>query len=176
MGYAIEKGESGYADKYKKNWDSTRKIVNTLYTLNKQGKIILLCLLLMLALGLLAFTAVQTVQQIRSFQQHSSAVRAGDVHTVRPWMTVHTVSHIYHVPENYLYQELDIRDTTSMRHATLDTIAKTRHKPVNSVIVDVQHAILTYRKTHPHSKVAPPQKPVVAQELLSVLQDRRREA
>ena len=149
--------------------------MNRLRTLNKRGKIVLLCLLLLLALGLLAFTAVQTVQQIRSFQQHSRAVKAGDVQTVRSWMTVHAVSHIYHVPENYLYQELDIHDASSMRHATLDTIAKTKHKPVNSVILNVQHAILAYRETHPHSKVAPPQKTAVAQELLSVRQDRRRE-
>lgn len=147
-----------------------------LHSLNKRGKIILLCLLLTLALGLLAFTAVQTVQQIRSFQQHSRAVRAGDVHTVRPWMTVHAVSHIYHVPENYLYQELDIHNASSMSHATLDTIAKTKHKPVNSVILNVQHAILAYRKTHPHSTIAPPKKSDVARKLLSVPQGRRREA
>ncbi len=149
--------------------------MNTLHTLNKQGKIILLYVLLALALGILAFTAVQTIQQVRSFQEHSRAVKAGDVHTVRSWMTVHTVSHIYHVPESYLYQELDIRNTGSMRHATLDTIAKTRHKPVNSVIANVQHAILAYRKIHPHT-TTPPREPGVAKELLSVLQGRRKEA
>ena len=91
-------------------------------------------------------------------------------------MTVHAVSHIYHVPENYLYQKLDIKASSAMRHATLDVIAKTRHKPVNSVIQDVQHAILTYRKVHPPTTMAPPQTLGVARELLSGLQGRRREA
>ena len=156
-------------------WGGKRGGLNTLHSLNRSRRIALLGLLLTLSLGLLAFTAIQTVQQIRSFQQHNRAVKAGDVQTVRPWMTVHAVSHIYHVPENYLYQELDIQDTSSMRHATLDTIAKTRHKPVNSVIANVQHAILAYRKTHPHATAAPTQKASVARELLSVLQDRSKE-
>ncbi len=123
-------------------------------SLSKNSRIALLCLLLAVALGLLAFTAVQTVQQIRSFQQHSRAVKAGDVHTIRSWMTIHAVSHIYHVPENYLYQELDIQNSNS--NATLDTIAKTSHKPVTNVIQNVQHAVLKYRKTHPHAS-SPPQ-------------------
>ncbi len=142
--------------------------------LNKSRKIALLGLLLALALGLLAFTAIQTVQQIRSFQQHSRAVRAGDVHTVRPWMTVHTVSHIYHVPENYLYQELDIHDAASMHRSTLDTIAKTKHKPVNNVIQTVQHAILTYRQTHPPHASLPQQASAFSREFLSLQSGRNK--
>ena len=141
-------------------------------TLSKRGKVILLCLLLVLALGLLTFTTVQTVQRIRSFQQHTRAVKAGDVQTVRPWMTVHAVSHIYHVPENYLYQKLDIQTSSSMRRATLDTIAKARHKPVTSVIQNVQHAIVAYRQTHPRSSKAPLQTLDVARKLLSVQHQR----
>jgi C4-dicarboxylate-specific signal transduction histidine kinase len=148
--------------------------MNRVHTLNKGRSIALLCLLLLLALGLLAFTAVQTIQQIRSFQQHSRAVKSGDVHTVRSWMTIHTISHIYHVPESYLYQELDMRDTIYMHHASLNTIAKTKHKPVNTVIQTVQHAILAYRKAHPHPTRSP-RTLDSARNLLS-LQVRRREA
>lgn len=145
-------------------------------SLNKGGSIALLCLLLLLALGLLTFTGIQTFQQIRSFQEHSRAVRAGDVHTIRPWMTLHVVSHVYHVPESYLYQELDIRDAGSMRHATLNTIAKTTHKPVNDVIQTVQHAVLAYRKVHPHASL-PPRTLGSARNLVSLqIQSRRREA
>ncbi|GAC1423585.1 MAG: hypothetical protein PVS3B3_09270 [Ktedonobacteraceae bacterium] len=147
--------------------------MNILNTLNTRGRIALLCLLLLLTLGLLTFTAVQTFQQVRSFQQHSRAVRAGDVHTIRPWMTVHTVSHIYRVPEGYLYQKLAIHNSNSMHHATLDTIAKTTHKPINNVIQVVQHAILAYRKAHPHT--SPPPQTMHINGNLS-LQNRRREA
>ncbi len=141
-------------------------------SLSKSTRIILLCLLLTIALGLLAFTAVQTVQQIHSFQQHSRAVKAGDVHTIRPWMTIHAVSHIYHVPENYLYQELDIQKSGS--NATLDTIAKTTHKPVNNVIQNVQHAVLKYRKTHP--RASPPLRTLVINGYLLSVVDWGREA
>jgi nitrogen fixation/metabolism regulation signal transduction histidine kinase len=176
MGYAIEKRENTNAHKHKKNWGSKRETVNRLRSLNKSGRIALLCLLLLVALGLLIFTAIQTVQQIRSFQQHSREVKAGDVHTVRPWMTVHAVSHIYHVPENYLYNELKIQHPSLMSHATLDTIAKTRHKSVNNVIQDVQRAILTYRKAHPSTAIVPPLTLAFHKEFLSLLHRRRREA
>ena len=121
--------------------------------LNRNSIIALLSLLLAIALGLLIFMAIRTVEQVRSFQQHNHAVKVGDVSTVRPWMTIHTVSHIYHVPEIYLFQELQIRDSES--DVTLNVIAKTTHQPVNSVVQHVQHAILAYRKTHPPTALLP---------------------
>ena len=119
--------------------------------LDEPWSLVLLCLLLLLTLGLLVFTAMQTVQQVRSFQEHSHAVKAGDVSTVRPWMTIHAVSHIYHVPESYLNEELGIRNPNAVRHITLNAIARTYHKSVSTVIQTVQHAIMSYRKAHPHS-------------------------
>ncbi len=118
-----------------------------MFRLNKSWKIALLCLLLIGALGLLAFTAVQTFAQVRSFQQHSHAVRAGDVSTIRPWMTLHAVSRIYHVPESYLYRELQV--PTSNSRTTINALATTKRQPVNAVLRSVQHAVITYRKTHP---------------------------
>ena len=129
-----------------KRVESKRGRVTSLFRLNKSWRIALLCLLLIIALGLLAFTAMQTLAQVRSFQQHSYAVRAGDVSTIRPWMTLHTVSRIYHVPESYLYQELQVPKTNS--RTTINAIAKTKHQSVNVVIQSVQHAVTKYRKTH----------------------------
>ncbi len=124
--------------------------------LNERGMLVLLCLLLLVTIGFLAFATMQTVQQVRSFQEHSHAVKAGDVSTVSSWMTIHAVSRIYHVPESYLNQELGIRNPETVRHATLNTLAKTSHKPVNTVIHTVQRAIVTYRKTHPYSPSSVP--------------------
>jgi len=140
--------------------------------LNERGKLVLLCLLLLLTLGLLAFAVMQTVQQVRSFQQRSHAVKAGDVSTVRPWMTVHAVSHIYHVPESYLNQELGVRDPNAVRHVTLNTIAKTSHKPVNTVIQTVQHAIVKYRQAHPHSFTPSPTPSIINRKALSTQVER----
>ncbi len=118
--------------------------------LSERTKLGLLSFLLLLMLGILALTAVNTIQAVRSFQQQNSALEAGDVSTVHAWMTIHVISHIYHVPEDYLYRTLDIGNPGLLRHSTLDEIAHRKRQPVDQVIRTVQHAILAYRKEHPH--------------------------
>jgi hypothetical protein len=119
-------------------------------TLSERARLSLLCFLLLLVLGFLAFSAVNTIQAARSFQQQYSAVKTGDVKAIRPWMTIHAVSHIYHVPEDYLYRSLNIGNPLSLRHLTLYDIAKRKHQSVDQIIRSIQHAILAYRKTPPH--------------------------
>ena len=118
-------------------------------TVNERAKLGLLCILLLFALLFTAFTAANTLHAMRNLQQQYSSVKAGDVSTIRPWMTIHAISHIYHVPEDYLYRSLDTRDTGSLHHATLFEIASRKRQSVNQVIHTIQHAILTYRKGHP---------------------------
>jgi len=120
------------------------------YTLSERVRLGLLCFLSLLVLGFLAFSAVNTIQAARNFQQQYSAVKTGDVKAIRPWMTIHAVSHIYHVPEDYLYRSLNIDKPASLRHLTLYDISKRKHQPVDQVIRSIQHAILAYRNMHPH--------------------------
>jgi hypothetical protein len=119
--------------------------------LSESDKLKLICLSLLLILGLLAFTAIETVQAMRSFQRQYSEVKTGDVSTVHPWMTVHVISHVYHVPEAYLGQKLTISNPDQLRHATLYEIAAHKRQPVTRVVHTVQQAILVYRKDHPSS-------------------------
>ncbi len=118
--------------------------------MSERTKLGLLSFLLLLMVGILALTAVNTIQAVRSFQQQNSALEAGDVSTVDAWMTIHVISHIYHVPEDYLYRTLDIGSPGLLRHSTLNEIANRKRQPVDQVIRTVQHAILAYRKEHPH--------------------------
>jgi len=118
--------------------------------LSERTKLGLLSFLLLLMVGILALTAVNTIQAVRSFQQQNSALEAGDVSTVDAWMTIHVISHIYHVPEDYLYRTLDIGSPGLLRHSTLNEIANRKRQPVDQVIRTVQRAILAYRKEHPH--------------------------
>ncbi len=118
--------------------------------LSERTKLGLLSFLLLLMVGILALTAVNTIQAVRSFQQQNSALEAGDVSTVDAWMTIHVISRIYHVPEDYLYRTLDIGSPGLLRHSTLNEIANRKRQPVDQVIRTVQHAILAYRKEHPH--------------------------
>ena len=121
-----------------------------MYALSQRARLGLLWLLLIVMLGVLAFTAVSTVQAVRSFQQQYSAVKRGDVSAVHPWMTVHVISHVYQVPEDYLCTTLQIGTPSSVRHVTLYEIASRKKQPVDQVVHTIQHAILTYRKQHPH--------------------------
>jgi hypothetical protein len=107
-------------------------------------------------LGILAFTAVNTFQAMQSFQQQYREVRAGDVSTIHPWMTMHVISQIYKVPEDYLYHSLQISYPNKYRHTTLYELASHKRQPVDRVIHTIQHAILTYRKTHTKSLTPAP--------------------
>jgi hypothetical protein len=121
---------------------------------SERVKLGMLCVLLLLALGCVAFTAVNTVQAMRNLQRQYSGVRVGDVSTIRPWMTIRAVSHVYHVPEDYLYRSLDIANTNSSHHATLYEIASRKRWSVEQTLRAIQHAIVAYRKGHP--PLAPP--------------------
>ena len=122
-----------------------RKGQSELYALSERAKLGFLCLLLLLMLGFLAFTGVNTLQAVRSFQQEYSAIKTGNVQAIRPWMTIHVISHICHVPEDYLSHSLKIND----RRATLYEVAARQRQPVNQLIHTVQHTILAYRQAHP---------------------------
>ena len=118
-------------------------------------KLGLLSLLLLLMLGFVCFTAVSTYDAVRNFQRQNNALQAGDVSTVRAWMTIHMVARLYHVPEDYLSHTLAVGNPEQIRHFTLNQIAGTKKQPVSKLIQTVQHAILTYRKTH-HTRVKAP--------------------
>jgi len=118
-------------------------------------KLGLLSLLLLLMLGFVCFAAVSTYEAVRNFQQQNNALEAGDVSTVRAWMTIHIVAHLYHVPEDYLSHALAVGNPEQIRHFTLNQIASKKKQPVSRLIQTVQHAILNYRKTH-HTRVKAP--------------------
>jgi len=115
---------------------------------SERAKLGILCVLLLLAMGFTIVKVVDTFGAVRNLQVQYSDVKSGDVNTVRPWMTIHAISLIYHVPENYVYSSLDVTSTPVHHHETLYEIASRKRQPVDGVIHTVQHAILTYRKGH----------------------------
>lgn len=117
-----------------------------MYPLSERAKLNLLSFLLVLILGFLAITAIRAFQTVHDFQQQYSKVKAGDVSTMRPWMTIHVLSHVYHVPENYLDRSLTIANPAQLRRATLYQIAADKRQSVDQVIHTAQRAILMYRK------------------------------
>jgi antitoxin component of RelBE/YafQ-DinJ toxin-antitoxin module len=114
--------------------------------LSERTKLTLLSFLLLLMLGFLVFTTTRTFQAAHNFQQQYSAIKTENVSAVRPWMTVHVIAHVYHVPEKYLYRSLTISNQTLFRHATLYQIAARKRLPVDQVIHTIKDTILTYHK------------------------------
>jgi hypothetical protein len=119
-------------------------------------KIILIGILLLLALATTAIAANATYQAVQSFQQQKKLAAAGDVRTIRPWMTIPFISHFYHVPEVYLYRSLGITDARPPRHATLHALSIRLNRPTNQLIQQIQVAIINYRKQHPTRFKNPP--------------------
>ena len=99
-------------------------------------------------LGIVCSTAIGTYRAVRSFQQQNTALETGDVNTIRSWMTIHVVSHLYHVPEDYLSRTLSVSSPDVLLHSTLNQLASKKRQPVNKLIQNLQHVILDYRKTH----------------------------
>ena len=94
---------------------------------------------------------MQTVKAIQHFQQARTLTAEGDVSTIQPWMTVHYISRFYYVPERYLNEQLHITDSKSISHIPLRSLAVRFNLSIDSLIRDIQTAIKTYRKEHPHS-------------------------
>ncbi len=111
-------------------------------------KIVIVGALLVLALGITSFFAVETLQDVRDFQQQNSLALSGNVYTIRPWMTIPYISHTYHVPESYLYRMLNLAATTPDHHITLHALSVRYHHPVDELIHKIQLAIQAYRRLH----------------------------
>jgi hypothetical protein len=119
-------------------------------------KVILIGILLLLALATTAIAANATYQAVQRFQQQKTLAAAGDVRTIRPWMTIPFISRFYHVPETYLYRSLGITDTRPPRHVTLHALSLRLNRPVDQLIHELQTAIINYRKLHPNKFKHPP--------------------
>lgn len=108
-------------------------------------RVVLTGILLVFSLLFALFAARATVSAFQSFQQER---QQGDVQTIRPWMTVPYISHVYQVPENYLYDALHLSNARPSRHITLQELAIRVHRPVGTLILTVQASILLYRREH----------------------------
>ena len=117
--------------------------------MSERIKLSVLSALLLLALVFSAFTIANTFHAVRNLQLRNHDVKAGNVSTIRAWMTVPAISRIYHVPEDYVYRSLEIASPVSYHHMTLYEIAHRKKQSVDHVIHTLQHAILIYRQQHP---------------------------
>lgn len=121
-------------------------------------KFILHAILLVLALLATIFAATAAMAAFATLQHQNALIKAGDVRTIHPWMTVPYIAHEYHVPEHYLYGALNITQKYP-EHSTLQAIAIHSHRPISELIHTLQTAITTYRKQHPFRSPYQPRLP-----------------
>jgi hypothetical protein len=126
--------------------------------MSERIKLAILSALLLLVLAFSVFAMVNTENAVRALQVRNHEVRTGNVSTIRSWMTIPAISHIYHVPEDYMYRSLDITHPAPYHHVTLYEIANHKQQPVDQVIQTLQHVILLYRKQHPSITLPLPMK------------------
>ncbi len=130
--------------------------------MNVRVKIILVSILLGLALSGTVLAAASTVQAFHTFQQQRALMRVGDVNTIRSWMTIPYIAHVYHVPESELLSALRLPAVSPIRHVTLTTLATRIHQPLVVVIHTVQKTIVSYRHTHPLPRSTPTPSPATS--------------
>jgi hypothetical protein len=122
---------------------------NGVYLLSLRTRFILTCVLLLLALFCVAFSAKSTMQTLQNFRQQNALTRSGDVSTVSQWMTIPYIAHTYHVSEPYLYSRLHLSNPYTLHYVTLQMLATRDHLSTDNLIREIQQAILAYRQQHP---------------------------
>lgn len=113
-------------------------------------------LLLFLALWLTFSTASGTIRAYQQFQQDHQRVQSGDATTVRPWMTIPYVAHLYKVPEPCFTRNLNLNDHWLVEHATLRVLADHYQRPLDRLVRDVQDVIQGYRRKQLNCGSSPP--------------------
>lgn len=110
------------------------------------AKFIYTSLLLCVAVILTCFTATGTIQAYQHFQQDHQLIQAGDATTVKAWMTIPYVAHVYKIPEPCFTQTLHLNDRSLVEHATLRVLADHYRRPLQKLITDVQQVIVNFRR------------------------------
>jgi hypothetical protein len=111
----------------------------------------------LLTLYCVAFAARSTAETWQQFRQQNAWARSGDVRAIGPWMTIPYIAHTCHVPETYLYSQLQLPDSPALRHTTLHLLAMRYHRPLDHFVSQVQGVVIQYHKLHPlRPQPAPP--------------------
>jgi hypothetical protein len=107
--------------------------------------LLLLFLLVLIVTGLFVARAVRRAAYWREHRDEA----------IRPWMNVHYVARSYRVPPPVLYQAIGAVDIPHDRRP-LREIAREQNRSVDTLISELQRAIVDFRKSHPPPGGPPP--------------------
>ena len=101
----------------------------------------LVLLVFVLAVVVTGFFAVSTVRRAIYWSNHRDE-------PIRPWMSVRYVSRSYRVPPHVLYQAIGLAPVAHDRRP-LREIAREQNRPVETLIAELQDAIIHARPPYP---------------------------
>jgi hypothetical protein len=97
--------------------------------------------LLLVAVFVTALFGVRAVRRAAYWHNHRDEV-------IRPWMSVTYIAHSYQVPPHVLYQAINLAPVPHDRRP-LREIARQQNRPVETLISEVQNAIVHSRPPYP---------------------------
>jgi hypothetical protein len=107
----------------------------------------LLLAIFLLAIVVTGFFAVRTVRRAIYWQAHRDE-------PIRPWMSVRYVSRSYRVPPELLYRAINLEPVPHDRRP-LREIAREQKRPVETLIIELQEAIKSFRAHGPPASQKP---------------------
>jgi hypothetical protein len=108
----------------------------------------LVLVLFVVALVATGFFAVNTVRRAIYWRNHRDE-------PIRPWMNVRYVSRSYRVPPHVLYKAIGLPPLAHDRRP-LREIAREQNRPVETLIAELQEAIVHSRPPYPPPPPPPP--------------------
>jgi hypothetical protein len=111
--------------------------------------LLLVCLFL---LSIVAARAARAYLEMRNLRQ----VQAGAALGVRPWMTIPYIANTYDIPEDTLFQALNLPKTPRNRHTPLEAIARREHRDLDADIATLNRVIDARGTPRPPPRHLPP--------------------
>jgi hypothetical protein len=92
------------------------------------------------------------MRAVRAYQHiHGSGFRPGsmDVSQISEWMSIPYIAHVYHVPEEYLFQQVNIPAQGNIHHSLKQLNRAYLPDKPGELLIQVQDALQAYWESHP---------------------------
>lgn len=103
-------------------------------------RIVLLTTLLVLSVVLFLIVGVRLTRSALEMR-NQRRVQAGEMLGVRPWMTVPYIARTYHLPEDQIFQALNLNDTRRNRRTPLSVLAARDRRDLDADIATINALI-----------------------------------
>lgn len=118
----------------------------------------------MIVLGVIvaAFFGMRAFRAFNKFNGHRPPPQdkvETDVELIRGWMTVPFISHMYHVPDQIIFEELNIPDNGNMEKSLKDLNLEYYPNEEGFVIETVKRVVQEHLPDGPHDAPEPPTPP-----------------